>query len=60
MNSEPFLHDKENAYLKIQGGPELLTWFGRVPRFHDAEILSLNLDRKGQSTILVHAWNMTD
>jgi hypothetical protein len=45
----------------IPGGPELLQWFaGRLPQFHDAEVLSLVLDRNGASAILkVHAFEMT-
>ena len=49
----------EKVYRNIDGGPELLDWFGRVPSFHDAEILSLSLDRKGQSSLRIHAWNTT-
>ncbi len=45
----------------IPGGPELLQWFaGRMPSFHDAEVLSLALDRDAASAILrVHAFQMT-
>lgn len=45
----------------ISGGPELLQWFaGRMPSFHDAEVLSLALDRDAASAILkVHAFEMT-
>lgn len=45
----------------IPGGPELLQWFaGRLPQFHDAEVLSLVLDRNGASAILkLHAFEMT-
>lgn len=45
----------------IPGGPELLQWFaGRMPSFHDAEVLSLGLDRDAASAILrVHAFEMT-
>jgi hypothetical protein len=46
---------------EIPGGPDLLAWFGgRLPSFHDAEILSLELDRKGATCrIRVHTWEMT-
>ncbi len=45
----------------IPGGPELLQWFaGRMPSFHDAEVLSLALDRDTASAVLkVHAFEMT-
>lgn len=45
--------------LEVPGGKELVEWFGRVPRFHDAEILRLSLDRKGDSFLEVHTWAMT-
>ena len=45
----------------IPGGPELLQWFeGRMPSFHDAEVLALTLDRASACAILrVHAFEMT-
>jgi hypothetical protein len=50
----------ETIYHEVSGGAELLRWFGRVPSFHDAEILSLDLRRKGQSTLRLHGWITTD
>ena len=47
-------------YHEIPGGEELLRWFGRVPSFHDAEILSFDLRRTGQSALRLHCWIMTD
>ena len=46
---------KETASLlsKITGGSELLEWFGGIPDFGDGEIVSLVLDRKGQSRLNV-------
>ena len=46
---------KETAALlsKLPGGPELLEWFDGVPEFGDAEIVSLVLDRAGQSRLSV-------
>jgi hypothetical protein len=43
-------------YDAIPGGTELVRWFGQVPTFHDAEILSLHLRRKGQSVLRLHGW----
>jgi hypothetical protein len=43
-------------YDAVPGGADLVRWFGRVPDFHDAEILSLDLRRKGQSILRVHGW----
>lgn len=45
-----------NIYHEVPGGPELLRWFGEVPSFHDAEIISLDLRRWGQSTLRVHGF----
>lgn len=46
---------------EVQGGSDLLAWFGgRVPSFHDAEILSLELDRAGAACrFRVHAFEIT-
>jgi hypothetical protein len=30
----------------LPGGPELLTWFGGVASFHDAEVVRVHLDRE--------------
>lgn len=45
-----------SIYDKVPGGVELLRWFGREPSFHDAEILSLHLSRKGPSVLRLHGW----
>ncbi|HEY7354528.1 MAG TPA: Imm50 family immunity protein [Terriglobales bacterium] len=43
----------------IPGVAELHDWFGYWPTFHDAEILSMLLNRKARSSIVVHTWKMT-
>ena len=44
----------------IQGGAQLLQWFGRVPSFHDAEVLTLALDReKTRCDVRIHTFEMT-
>lgn len=43
----------------VQGAAELHDWFGYWPVFHDAEIVSLHLNRKGNSFVRVHTWEMT-
>ena len=54
MTGEPtVLHD-------IPGGRALFDWFGRVPRFHDAELLEITLASNGPSTLRIHTWEMTD
>lgn len=49
-----------SIFGQVEGGAELLRWFGRTPSFHDAEILSLHLRRKGRSELRLHAWIGTD
>jgi len=44
---------------EIPGAAELREWFGYWPSFHDAEIVGLNLNRKGSSSLRVHTWEMT-
>jgi hypothetical protein len=45
----------------VPGGPELIEWFGGyAPRFHDAEVLGLTLDREGaRCSLRVHGFEMT-
>jgi hypothetical protein len=44
---------------EIQGADELHEWFGYWPDFHDAEIMSLHLNRQGTSSLRLHTWGMT-
>lgn len=48
-----------SIYHAVPGGPDLVRWFGQVPSFHDAEILTLYLRRKGQSVLRLHGWIIT-
>jgi hypothetical protein len=48
-----------SIYHSVPGGSDLLAWFGQVPSFHDAEILSLHLCRRGQSVLRLHGWITT-
>ena len=48
------------SYSSVVGGDELLAWFRQVPTFHDAEIVSLSLNRLGASHLRIHGWVMTD
>jgi hypothetical protein len=43
----------------LLGADALIAWFGRWPSFHDAEILSVELNRTGASRIRIHTWNLT-
>jgi hypothetical protein len=38
---------------------ELEAWFGYWPTFHDAEVLSVALERNGLSKLRVHTWHTT-
>ena len=49
-----------HIYAEVPGGAELVRWFGRVPSFHDAEIISLDLRRSGKSFLRIHGWVGTD
>jgi hypothetical protein len=53
------MQEAEKIYANIPGGPDLVTWFGRVPSFHDAEIVNVNLNRRMPSTLSIHAWRTT-
>ena len=46
-------------FHSVPGGEDLVRWFGQVPSFHDAEILSLHLCRKGPSALRLHGWIWT-
>ena len=52
--------EERSIYDAVPGGAELVEWFGRVPSFHDAEILSLHLNRKGRSALRLYGWITTD
>jgi hypothetical protein len=38
----------------------LISWFGRMPTFHDATILELGLCNGGSGVLRIHAFEMTD
>ncbi len=44
---------------EISGAAELHDWFGYWPSFHDAEIVSLHLNRQGRSSLRLLTWEMT-
>jgi hypothetical protein len=53
------MNEVETIYASIPGGPNLLEWFGHVPNFHGAEIVSFSLHRRAPSVLSIHAWNTT-
>jgi hypothetical protein len=44
----------------IPGGEALLDWFGRVPHFHDAELLEISFFGRGAGLLRIHSWIITD
>jgi hypothetical protein len=49
-----------NELQAIVGAQELHDWFGYWPTFHDAEIVSLHMNRRSPSSMLIHTWEMTN
>lgn len=43
----------------IEGAASVVEWFGYWPTFHDAEVLSILLDRWGVSKVKIHVWERT-
>jgi hypothetical protein len=43
----------------IPGAADVIAWFGYWPTFHDAEVLSITLDRSDGSRVAIHAFEMT-
>ena len=43
----------------IPGAEKVVEWFGYWPTFHDAEVLSIKLDRSGGSNVSIHAFERT-
>jgi len=48
-----------DALREIPGAAELYDWFGYWPSFHDAEVISLQLNRMGSSNLRLHTWHTT-
>jgi hypothetical protein len=51
--------DQSDASHEIAGAEALIQWFGEWPSFHDAEVLSLTLNRTGRSCVRIHTWEAT-
>jgi hypothetical protein len=50
----------ESVWDRIPGGQALIDWFGRVHRFHDAELFEINLASTGSSVLRMRTFQMTD
>jgi hypothetical protein len=48
-----------NEVKDIPGAVDLHDWFGYWPSFHDAEVISLHLNRQGSSSLRIHTWDTT-
>jgi hypothetical protein len=60
MPSDPESGNTAEAYpAEIPGAAELHGWFGYWQSFHDAEIVSLVLNRDGPSSLRLHTWHST-
>jgi hypothetical protein len=44
---------------QVPGASSFIDWFGRWPQFHDSEVVRCDLQRSGESSILIHTFNMT-
>ena len=49
-----------SRFEQIPGSADLIAWFGFWPSFHDAEVLSIHLNRRGESSVVVQTWQRTD
>lgn len=43
----------------VPGADHVVGWFGYWPSFHDAEVLSIALNRSRESYVQVHTWERT-
>ncbi len=43
----------------IPGAADVVAWFGYWPTFHDAQVLSVTLNRSGESQVVIHTFEMT-
>jgi hypothetical protein len=51
---------QERAPEDVLGASDLVSWFGYWPSFHDAEVLSIHLNRSGESAVSIHTWHRTN
>lgn len=47
------------ALEAVAGARSLYDWFGYWPNFHDAEVISLHLNRRAPSSLAIHTWETT-
>jgi hypothetical protein len=56
MRNEAAAEETASLLASAPGGRDLLNWFAGPPNFGDAEIIALNLDRKGPSALIVEVY----
>jgi hypothetical protein len=44
---------------EVEGAKEILNWFGYWPAFHDAEVLTITLERRSGCRVVIHAFEKT-
>jgi hypothetical protein len=44
--------------VPLVGADAVTAWFGRWPSFHDAEILTVHIERGGTSYLRIRTWNV--
>jgi uncharacterized protein (DUF433 family) len=52
--------EQRGAELQLPGLEDLIAWFGYFPSFHDAEVVSISLDRTGASRTAIHTFQRTN
>ena len=50
----------QKAMANLPGVQNLIEWFGYWPTFHDAEVVSIELNREGSSRLRVHCFCTTN
>lgn len=48
--------NEPNSSLELRGRQAVIDWFGEWPSFHDAEVISLLLARRGPSIIRIYPY----
>jgi|RhiMetdeSRZDD1v2_1073273.scaffolds.fasta_scaffold24097_5 Immunity protein 50 len=51
--------ERLRVFPAILGADAVVAWFGQWPSFHDAEILSIHINRGGLSVIRIHTRNLS-
>jgi hypothetical protein len=61
LDTLPFLHHHssvdKSVVSELTGVDAVTLWFGSWPSFHDAEVISVSLARKGQSVLRVYPYH---